>query len=334
METVNTNNVQSPQYTLLEPINNVKSIGSDDSSFSTYIQSSFNVILGVIIVIGVFRIMYGGTIFLTTDIVMGKMKGKETIINSLRGILLAMTTWSLLYFINPDILKNNVTKIVTDGVSGVVREVGGVVGGGEGSGGLGSRSCDSPAFIIEKINTNQNICSGQTCSKTCNFTPEILSIVKEESLKAGIDYRITLAIACRESSANPSAIGNHANNGYADCGLMQINMKGVGGGNTCTPAILDIHNNISEGIKQYKNKYNNISKSYNNVDKISQAFASYNCCANGDNPNDKSVSCDAGSGFTQSIPKWACPISPGNGSFNMCSVKNYACDVYTCINKY
>ena len=59
---------------------------------------------------------------------MGKMKGKETIINSLRGILLAMTTWSLLYFINPDILKNNVTKIVTDGVSGVVREVGGVVG--------------------------------------------------------------------------------------------------------------------------------------------------------------------------------------------------------------
>ena len=336
------NKASGPQYTLLEPINNTKSIGSDDTAFSTYIQSTFNIIIGVLIVIGVFRIMYGGTIFLTTDVIMGKMKGKEVIIGSLKGVILALFTWSILSLINPDILNNNISKVVGGGVGGVLGNVSSIVTGKStsnsdgpvGSGGYGSISCDSPSALIEKLNGGNNVCTGQTCSKVCNFTPDVTIIIKSEASKANIDPRIIMALACRESSANPNAVGNHANNGYSDCGLMQINMKGLNVGTSCTTEIMNVENNVREGIRLYKSKYNSISKTYNNVNKTSQAFASYNCCAGGDNPNDKSTSCDTSSGFAQSLPKWACPISPGNGSFNMCSVKNYACDVYSCINKY
>ena len=116
-------------YTMLEPINGNNKIDATDTSFSTYIQSTFNIIIGVLIVIGVFRIMYGGTIFLTTDVIMGKMKGKEVIIGSLKGVILALFTWSILSLINPDILNNNISKVVGGGVGGVFNSVSSVVTG-------------------------------------------------------------------------------------------------------------------------------------------------------------------------------------------------------------
>lgn len=325
----------TPQYTLLEPISGVGSSANlDSNSFANYLQNSFNLIFGVIIVLSVFRVMYGGALFLTSDVVIGKMKGKDIIVNSLRGIFLALITYSIMYWINPEMLNNKIGSILSDGgrvVGEKVKEVIGNVGVSINSGGPAARSCDSVASSIDKLKTGQNVCAGASCSKTCSFTSEIVNAIKAEATSANIDYRIVMALACRESTGNPNAVGNHANNGYPDCGLMQINMSGRG--NSCSPEIMDINNNIREGIKLYKSKLTT-AKSYNTVDRNSQAFASYNCCSNGENPNSQSNSCNTATGFTESIPKWACPIDPGTGSFNMCAVKSYACDVTACIAKY
>ena len=323
-------------YTLLEPINGNKELSIAPSSFSTYLQSSFNVILGVMLVISVFRVMYGGAIFMTTDIVINKTKAKEIIINSLRGVFLAMITWGVLFFINPDTVNNNLGRIVLESGGKVVSGVGSVIGAaaGEvtGSGGVSGVACDSTAAAIEKVKAGQNMCSGQSCSKTCSFDASTASIIKDEASRANIDYRVLMAIACRESSGDINAVGNHAQNGYKDCGLMQINMKSFGT-TSCTPEIMDIRRNVQEGIKLFKQKVGN-TYTYANVSMTSQVFAAYNCCANGDNPNSTSVSCNSSTGFDKPIPKWACPIDPGSSAFNMCNVRNYACDVESCISKY
>ena len=327
---------QAPQYTLLEPINNVGSVGISPTSFSDYIQSSFNVLFGVFIVWSVFRLAYGGVLFMTSDIINKKIDGKEMIINSIKYISLALITYSIMFFVNPDILDNKITNIIKGGVVTIGRGVGeavrGTVVGGVGSGGVGGRECDDPALVIEKLKTGKNICSATTCSKTCKFTSDIIDIAKKEAKSAGIDYRIVLAISCRESTGNINAVGNHANNGYADCGLMQINMKGKGS-NSCTSEIMNVENNIKEGIRLYKSKLST-ARSYKSAENYTQALASYNCCSNGENPNDKSASCNSSNGFTDTIPKWACPIDPGTAAFNMCNVKNYACDVTACIENY
>ena len=336
---MNDNVDNSSQYVMLEPLNNIKSFGPTPDTFSLYLQTSFNVIMGVIIVMSVFRIIYGGMIFMTSDIVMNKLKGKEAIVGSLKGIFLAVVTWLLLYTINPDILNNKVGRIISDGVVTAGQGLGNVVGGvgvggigGAGSGGVAGRGCDNVSSSIEKNKSGQNVCLGQTCSKTCIFDQNTINIAQNEASKAGIDYRIVLSISCRESSGQISAVGNHANNGYPDCGLMQINMQSRGL-KSCPSDIMDIRANVQEGIRLYKSKLSS-ARSYTTVSQTSQAFASYNCCSDGTSPNSASVSCNPDSGYTSPIPKWACPIDPGTSSFNMCNVRNYACDVDACLSKY
>ena len=125
---------QAPQYTLLEPINNVGSVGISPTSFSDYIQSSFNVLFGVFIVWSVFRLAYGGVLFMTSDIINKKIDGKEMIINSIKYISLALITYSIMFFVNPDILDNKITNIVKGAVvtvgKGVGEAVKGTIGGG------------------------------------------------------------------------------------------------------------------------------------------------------------------------------------------------------------
>ena len=351
--------VQVPHYTLLEPINGVRSIPITPTSFADYIQSTFNVLFGIFIVWSIFRLAYGGVLFMTSDIINKKLLGKEMIINSIKYFFLAVFTYTIFFIINPDILNNKITNIVKDGAvavgSGVMDVVknnsGGALGSGGsgvgvggvgGSGSVSGRACDNVSLVIEKVKTSKDICSNTTCSKTCKFSNEIISTIKKEAAAAGIDYKIILAISCRESSGNVNAIGNHANNGYADCGLMQINMKSKIGvstnnqsSNYCSPEIMNLENNIKEGIKLYKSKLSTARNYNRNIISLqSQALASYNCCSNGENPNDKSASCTVSTGFVDSIPKWACPIDPGTASFNMCNVRNYACDVTACIDRY
>lgn len=126
---------QAPQYTLLEPINNVGSVGISQTAFSDYIQSSFNVLFGVFIVWSVFRLAYGGVLFMTSDIINKKIAGKEMIINSIKYISLALITYSIMFFVNPDILDNKITNIVKGAVVTVGKGVGETVRGAIGGGG-------------------------------------------------------------------------------------------------------------------------------------------------------------------------------------------------------
>ena len=166
-----------------------------------------------------------------------------------------------------------------------------------------------------------------------------VQIIKENSW-VGKDiqrYKVVAAIMCRESS------GNHMNGTNVNmapdfgCGLMQITKSAISSQAQCNSAypntLAGITANINEGIAQIQSKYNAApgdSTYGGGVTKYQNTFAMYNCCANGENPSSPSASCSTSSGWP-SIPKWACPIDPGTGQFNMCDVKNYACSVSACI---
>ena len=215
-----------------------------------------------------------------------------------------------------------------DGLSAV--RVGGQVGAGDVvqrpvSSGASSASCQAPSTVISSLATNNGICASKTCGVLTNCKyQQYLSIIQSESASQGVDPDVVIVTMCKESNGNVNAKNANPNNTF-DCGLMQINQKGP-----CS-VTYDIQANIRAGVSLLKSKIAATSQIYPNILPITGAFASYNCCANETVPNAPSADCTQASGFPHAIPKWACPINPGEGQFNMCVVKNYACELTNCL---
>jgi hypothetical protein len=194
----------------------------------------------------------------------------------------------------------------------------------------GSPSCESDTSVKQKLASSGGLCGGTQCTvlSGCDYAT-YLPTIRSLSQTHGVDAKIVVAIMCKESRAKKDAIHKNENGTY-DCGLMQINST-----QTCSPSLLDPVENITRGVIKLKDTIAR-STSYPSVPgvpAIGNAFASYNCCANGTVPAAPSVDCTQASGFQNTLPKWACPINPGTGAFNMCSVKNYACEITSCLDQ-
>jgi peptidoglycan hydrolase FlgJ len=75
------------------------------SSLGTFLQTVFNYIIGIAILLTVVMIIYGGVQYATTDAIAAKGEGKKTIIGALQGLALALGSVLLLSTINPDLVK-------------------------------------------------------------------------------------------------------------------------------------------------------------------------------------------------------------------------------------
>jgi hypothetical protein len=247
------------------------------------------------------------------------------------GLLGVFSLWLILSTINKDLLTGNVglEKLRTSGVGGGGKVVS-TGGSGVNSGGSGtSRACDDVESVKKSLSSPSGICANTRCTilSGCNYQ-EYLPIIQSESSKAGVNYKMVVVTMCKESSANKIAQNKNGNGTY-DCGLMQINQA-----TPCDSSILNPQTNIERGIALMKEKINSssVSRVYTNIPAEAGVFASYNCCANGTVPNNQSESCKASDGWP-AIPKWACPIDPGTGNYNMCGVKAYACELTNCLKE-
>lgn len=151
----NSVNDSAVKYTLLEPINGVSTVPITATAFADYIQSTFNVLFGVFVVWSVFRLAYGGVLFMTSDIINKKLLGKEMIVNSIKYIFLAVFTYTIFFIINPDILNNKITNIVKGGVvavgGGVVNVIKNNGGGGSGQIGGSGAQVGNAAELFAKV---------------------------------------------------------------------------------------------------------------------------------------------------------------------------------------
>jgi hypothetical protein len=259
----------------------------------------------------------------------GVRKSNEAFKGATFGVLGVFLMFLIFFTFNRDILLSDVGLGALRG-GGVVSGGGGVLSGvpvaPSRSG--GSPSCSTKEEVITKLSSTSGICGGTTCSflSGCNYS-QYISIIKSEAAAAGVDPKTVAVIMCKESQAKPNAQRRNPNGTY-DCGLMQVNQPGP-----CDTSSLDPQQNIRKGVALIKQKTSAVSQSYSGIPQRLGVFASYNCCANGTVPHSPSTDCSTANGFPFSIPKWACPLNPGDGQFNMCSVKNYVCGIDACLSQ-
>lgn len=248
----------------------------------------------------------------------------KIITSSLFALLMSFSLVLLFLAVNPDVVKGTVdfSKItVTSMAAGSQTQVS--------TGSTGSSSCPDETAFKNNVLANKGVCMTNTCEALSGCdTTTYASIINSEASKQGVNPKIVTTLMCRESKGKKDA--THTNTGNSiDCGLMQINKNGA---TACSPSDLDPQTNIAAGVALIKAKYASISQSYPGITTDMMVFASYNCCNTG-NPNSQSANCNPSSGYPFTLPKWACPINPGQTTTNMCFVRNYVCDVVACLSR-
>jgi hypothetical protein len=190
------------------------------------------------------------------------------------------------------------------------------------------KTCESPGAVISRMSSQNGVCGNTSCTKLsgCNYK-QYESVI---ATYTGNDTRLkkmAIVVLCIESGGNQRASNNNPDGTY-DCGLMQINQKAP-----CTDSSFNIEYNIQKGVDKLRYALSKSSQVYPGVPVEATVFSSYNCCSNGTIPGSPSNDCTPQAGFPSTLPKWACPINPGEGKYNMCSVKSYACEASACFNQ-
>ena len=267
----------------------------------------------------------------------GIRKSNETFKRTTWGLLGVFGLFLIISTVNKGLLTGDVGLGEIRSAPGVVSQSGvggggavtggGVVGNNSTSGGS-SALCGTTEATITKLQSSGGICGGVSCGilSGCNYSA-YSSIIDQAVEGDALLKKMIIVTMCKESRGKPSATNVNAN-GSHDCGLMQINQP-----NPCDATILDPTENIRRGVALMKQKIASTRRTYQNIPAETGPFSSYNCCANGTVPNSPSTDCSTANGFPYAIPKWACPINPGDGKFNMCSVKNYVCELSACMKQ-
>lgn len=97
---------QNTQYTLLEG----GFLGQDTidvTNIGGYLGALYQVFFTITVVISVVMVIWGGIEWMFSAIPGVKMEGKQRIFSALTGLLIALSSWLILYTINPDLLDFN-----------------------------------------------------------------------------------------------------------------------------------------------------------------------------------------------------------------------------------
>ena len=98
---------EETEYTLLQPIP-LEDVDGDDTETTTasdYIKGMFTLIIAVAGGLAVVKLIFGGIKYMSTDAFSGKSEAKDIIQNAVWGLLLVISAWLILYTVNPDLIK-------------------------------------------------------------------------------------------------------------------------------------------------------------------------------------------------------------------------------------
>lgn len=303
------------------PMEKIPGFGKDISDtpyndFPNYILSITKFVIWTVGIAALLMIIIGGFMYITSAGNTSRTETAKTVIfDALYGLLVALAAWLLLYVINPDLVRVNISMKPVPAPAAPAPSQAPTPGGA---------TCQNAATPGGTICTDG-------CNKVCTNLVSYESFINTYASQNSLDSKVVKAIICRESDGNPSAINT---TGRLSCGLMQVETTVSDCTQDSRGNLLDPEINIRVGARVLKQKLNQVAGySYTNVTKNQLAFAAYNCCANGENPNSTSRDCNVANNWG-TIPKWACPINPGTGTYNMCDVKDYACKVSACVSRY
>jgi hypothetical protein len=320
--------------------------GSRDTratDFYTYVGYLYKFGIAAVGIAALFMIIVGGFMYITSAGNNAKMESaKGVITDAIVGLILALSAYLILYTINPELVNIRPIKSlpvspitgaantpITSGTTVAPPSTSTPINGTTSTGSLVTSKCPG-------VTTDLNLCTTTTCSKVCTNLNTFITTYASQNNIGGANgaaggIKVVKAVICRESGGDPNAVNTHGS--VPSCGLMQVN---VSSGTSCTSDprygnLLDPENNIKVGTSLLAGKIANISgRNYGlGITPYHLAFAAYNCCGTtGENPNDNSRDCGS------TVPKWACAVNPGTGTYNMCAVHDYACDVQACAFMY
>ena len=77
-----------------------------------YLNLMIKLFIGICAVLAVIMIVIGGIQYMTTELISSKEEGKKRILGAIFGLLLALGAYTLLYTINPNLLKSDLSKLI------------------------------------------------------------------------------------------------------------------------------------------------------------------------------------------------------------------------------
>lgn len=83
--------------------------GGCTANIQTYLPGVFKLAIGLSAVLAFVMITFGGIMYATSDAIQGKEEGKDYIYNAVKGLILVIGAWAILYTINPKTLEFNLT---------------------------------------------------------------------------------------------------------------------------------------------------------------------------------------------------------------------------------
>ncbi len=76
----------------------------EEGELTSYAGFLLETLIIVAVLLAIIFITIGGVLYITTDTIEGKEKGKETVTRAILGLLLALISWLILYTINPELV--------------------------------------------------------------------------------------------------------------------------------------------------------------------------------------------------------------------------------------
>lgn len=91
-------------YTVLTSLPGIET-SPGKTNLERYLPGAFNLAVGIALGLAFVVITFGGVMYATSDAISGKSQGKEYIQNALWGLLLVISSYVILYTLNPKILN-------------------------------------------------------------------------------------------------------------------------------------------------------------------------------------------------------------------------------------
>ena len=119
------------EYQLLAPLplDGAGSAPAEETTAGPYLEGIFTLIIAIAGGLAVIKIIFGGIKYMSTDAFSGKSEARSTIENAIWGLLLAISAWLILFTVNPDLVKFDLS-IPRQEIRGSVSRGGGNMGGG------------------------------------------------------------------------------------------------------------------------------------------------------------------------------------------------------------
>jgi biotin carboxyl carrier protein len=112
-------------YTLLESFGSESSVDITEGGLGIYLEQIMVYFLMIVTIAAVFFMIYGGILYLTTDIVSKKAEGREIITRVVIGLIFVFSVWTIMNSINSGLLKNslnfslkNIGVVIKNAVTG------------------------------------------------------------------------------------------------------------------------------------------------------------------------------------------------------------------------